>query len=323
MSAASRAGAAALVFLALTVGCAPALVDRGPRQTPLGRIVSASGLRNMRLQSAVQEAIRACMRRRGFRYIPRNTKLEFASAPAYELSRDDFMTAYGYGITTAGEDETAFEVPQAPDPNRQLARSLSPARRRAFIRALWGTPRVAKTVLRDGEQLAQWFPSSCVTKANTAVLGPQKEALENSLTINELLAELNDNISKDRRIIEVKLAWSACMNERGRAFETPTEIRTHLGRRYQRLIGASRSVGHPGVRREERMDRPMDELRGVEYAIAKDDMACRDQTRFDDVIYAVRTAYEIDFVRRNHHLVSHVWPVPASVLSDAMSSDGR
>ena len=314
--------AAVLCLSLITVSCdpSPRIDDRVSGRTPLARIVRAWELRKISLQPAVQEAIKECMRARRFRYVPHSSRLEFASAPAHELSAADFTAKYGYGITTRDDDKKAFEAPVAPDPNKRMVRSLSPSRRRAYVRALWGSRPDSVKMFHEGEEVAQWYPSSCVTKANEAIIGPQKAAVEASLRMNDLLAKLQRAISHDPRILQATEAWSRCMQRRGRHYRHPNDIPTDLARRRHLLVG-TQGTSAPKTKDNRGSERGMERLRGFEFAIAQDDMTCRDQTRLDHVVFKVRTAYEIDFVRQNHHLISHVWPVPPALLSEAMSGD--
>ena len=88
----------------------------------------------MARQSRVEASIRDCMKAQGFDYVPVDPYAQRAAVTgASRLSDEEFLRQFGYGISTLWG-----RGGQQADPNERIRRSLGPADRAAYERALWG-----------------------------------------------------------------------------------------------------------------------------------------------------------------------------------------
>ncbi|BCJ50345.1 hypothetical protein Asp14428_18200 [Actinoplanes sp. NBRC 14428] len=172
------------------------------------------------LDRAEQLLIRDCMRRRGFEYtvVSRTTILENRDFP-YGVSDVAWARKHGYGTDLRRrQDRTVRAEPNA----RRLDRMPAPARA-AALSALNGVPGA-------GSDLSAVLPSgvttrrsadSCTSEAQRVLYGDLRTWYR-AERVTDNLADLRIHlVYRDPRYRRGVAAWSRCMGDAGRPYESP------------------------------------------------------------------------------------------------------
>jgi hypothetical protein len=255
-------------------------------------------------QSRVEAAIRECMRKEGFEYVPVDPLAQRAAVlGSSRLSDEEFLEQFGYGISTLWGRARAEE-----DPNERLRMALSPSDRRVYDRVLWGENSGATFTAAvdsgDFEALG-----GCTRKATEAVFGGAQVLTE----IQGKLDALEERILQDQRMVRAIERWSRCMAKAGYQYEEPEAIDSDLFERMEKIVGplpGQFATGpEPGDKPEPYSQAKLTALQREEVAIARADHRC-ELEHITPVEEKVAPQYSDDFRRQNAELISRVKPVP-------------
>jgi hypothetical protein len=292
------AAVVAAVFLASCGGDDPQPADTPVElEDQLG--FSESGVAER--QSRVEGHIQGCMKAQGFDYVPVDPLAQRAALTGKaRMSDEEFLDQFGYGISTL----FGRGSPQS-DPNEQLRRSLGPADRAAYDRALWGdNPGLTFAEAIDNDAATEL--GGCTRKATEEVFGGATVLA----TLQGKFDELEERITQDQRMVKAVERWSACMEERGYRYAEPEEIDTDVLKRFHAIVGSGTQAGStapadPALRYDRAR---LAELKREEVKIARADLAC-EKREITPVELEVRPQYESVFRDRNSKLISQVRPV--------------
>ena len=189
-----------------------AQVDPPPVEDQLG--FDSAGI--MARQSRVEASIRDCMKAQGFDYVPVDPYAQRAAVrAASRLSDEEFLRQFGYGISTLWG-----RGGQQADPNERIRRSLGPADRAAYERALWGE-NAGSTFAAAVDSGDFTKLGGCTRRATEAVFGGAQVLTQ----LQGRLDQLDDRILEDQRMVRAiekldRVAWP------GRATTTRTPTRS-------------------------------------------------------------------------------------------------
>jgi hypothetical protein len=255
-------------------------------------------------QSRVEAAIRDCMKRQGFDYVPVDPFAQRAAVlGSSRLSDDEFLQQFGYGISTLWGRGRAES-----DPNARLRLSMARADRRAYDRALWGESVGATfTEAVDSGNFAKL--GGCTRAATERVFG----GAQLLTLLQERLDQLEERILQDQRMVRAIEDWSGCMAAEGYEYEEPEEIDSDLFGRMERLVGPlpGQFATGPAPGEKPKAFRPsaLAKLQREEVAIARADFAC-ERRHITPVEEAVAPQYADEFRRQNRALMRQLKPVP-------------
>jgi hypothetical protein len=259
-------------------------------------------------QGEVEKLIRSCMAERGFRYVPLNWQRIPRTPPAMRLSSMEFLTRFGYGITTRIGNQSKFGQPSLPDPNEKIHADLRGPRREAYERALDGGDRPGVPI-RDmnGRIRFRFWPHSCITRATSAVFGSLEDRLRAKALLEPLLDGLHRRVRSHPSVAAASVGWSRCMGKHGLAFGDPDEIRALMLSKLKELESVYRSNRTTVAGRAE-FRRTVSIAQVEEMEIARHDARCRVESGINEVLNNVRTTLEREFVDRHKSLLQRVRP---------------
>lgn len=292
---------AALVSTVLLAACGGD--DPQPADTPveledqLGFSESGVAERQSRVEGRIQE----CMKAQGFDYVPVDPLAQRAALTGKaRMSDEEFLDQFGYGISTL-----FGRGGKQSDPNERLRRSLGPADRAAYERALWGdNPGLTFAEAIDNDAATEL--GGCTRRATDAVFGGATVLA----SLQGKFDELEERITQDQRMVRAVERWSACMEERGYRYAEPEEIDTDLLKRFQAILGSGTQAGATApADPSASYDRAkLAALKAEEVKVARADLAC-EKREITPVELDVRPQYESAFRDRNSKLISQVQPV--------------
>lgn len=273
--------------------------QKGPVEEQLGFDDQALRVR----QARIQNAIRDCMRQEGFEYVPVDPGAQLAAVTgSSRLSDEDFTKQFGYGISTFWG-----RAGRQADPNDQYRKSLSPAERTAYSRALYGE--------NDGATVDEALDSGdfsklggCTRKATEAVFGGTQVLTQ----LQSKLDGLDERINADQRMVRALDKWTECMAAAGYRYQEPDEIDGALVKRLERIVGpvpGKFATGPAGGGKLPPYDHAaLAALQREEVATARQDLAC-EQKHITPVEDVVRPEYEARFRQQNQALLNQIKPV--------------
>jgi hypothetical protein len=273
---------------------------------PAGNVEEQLGFDDQALrvrQARIQNAIRGCMKEQGFDYVPVDPAAQIAAVTgSSRLSDEDFTKQFGYGISTFWGRGGA----QA-DPNQQYRRSLTPADRAAYSRALYGENDGA--TVDDALDTGDFSKlGGCTLKATEAVFGGSQVLTQ----LQSKLDDLDERINADQRMVRALDKWASCMSAGGYRYEEPDAIDSVLMKRMETIVGplpgkfATAPAG--GAKPPPYDHAALAALQREEVAIARQDLAC-EQEHITPVESVVRREYEARFRQQNRTLFNQVKPV--------------
>ena len=294
-----------LLFLA-AIALAAALLGACGKEEPKEDFVeledqlgfSTSGI--MERQSRAEGIIRDCMQAQGFEYVPVDPFAQRAALTGKaRLSDEEFLKQFGYGISTLFGRATA-----TADPNERLRKTLSPADRAAYDRALFGeTPGLTFAEAVESGDFSEL--GGCTKKATEAVFGGAGVLAR----LVGKLDELDERIVQDQRMIKAVEKWSACMADKGFQYEEPDEIDSDIAKRFKAIMGPGVPTGASAPPKGLTYDKAaLKALQREEVKIGTADFDC-EQEEITPVEAVVRPQYEQDFRKQNRKLLVQVRPV--------------
>ena len=280
--------------------------DATAAKTPAGNVEEQLGFDDQALrvrQARIQNAIRDCMKEQGFDYVPVDPAAQLAAVTgSSRLTDEDFTKQFGYGISTFWGRGGA----QA-DPNQPYRRSLTPADRAAYSRALYGENDGA--TVDDALDTGDFSKlGGCTLKATQAVFGGTQVLTQ----LQGKLDDLDERINADQRMVRALEKWNSCMGAAGYRYEEPDAIDSSLMKRVERIVGplpGKFATGPAGGAKPPPYDHvALAALQRDEVAIARQDLAC-EQKHIAPVESVVRREYEARFRQQNRTLFNQVKPV--------------
>jgi hypothetical protein len=260
---------------------------------------STSGI--MERQSRAEGIIRDCMQAQGFEYVPVDPFAQRAALTGKaRLSDEEFLKQFGYGISTLFGRATA-----TADPNERYRKSLPPADRTAYDRALFGEG-VGVTFAEAVESGDFSELGGCTKKATESVFGGAGVLAR----LVGKLDELDERIVQDQRMIKAVEKWSACMADKGFQYEEPDEIDGDLAKRFKTIMGPGVQPGAsaPPSKGFTYDKTALKALQREEVKIGTADFDC-ERKEITPVEAVVRPQYERDFRNQNRKLLVQVKPV--------------
>jgi hypothetical protein len=280
--------------------------DATAAKKPTGNVEEQLGFDDQALrvrQARIQNAIRDCMKKQGFDYVPVDPAAQIAAVTgSSRLSDEDFTKQFGYGISTFWGRGGA----QA-DPNQQYRRSLTPADRAAYSHALYGENDGA--TVDDALDTGDFSKlGGCTLKATQAVFGGTQVLTQ----LQGKLDDLDERINADQRMVRALDKWASCMSAAGYRYEEPDAIDGSLMKRAERIVGplpGKFATAPAGGAKPPPFDHAaLAALQREEVATARQDLAC-EQKRIAPVESVVRPEYEARFRQQNRTLFSQLKPV--------------
>lgn len=167
-----------------------------------------------------EQLVAACMRYRGFAYLPKKTK----AVPVFGTGSRDRVKSEGYGVTTGydGSDKGGDR-----DPNDDVIAALSVAQRSAYYRALIGS---------DPSAGGEGFAPGCVQQAQIELYGfATKFPSPLQLLVDRFVAA----VATDPEVEGVKTLWRQCLAKAGYSVSTRDGIVTDIETRRDTLLYGS------------------------------------------------------------------------------------
>jgi hypothetical protein len=252
-------------------------------------------------QSRVEGRIQECMKAQGFDYVPVDPLAQRAALTGRaRMTDEEFLHQFGYGISTLFGRGTP-----ASDPNERYRKSLGPADRAAYDRALFGdSPGLTFADAIDDDAADEL--GGCTKEATGEVFGGTAVLS----TIQGKFDELEEQVTQDQRMVSAVEKWSACMENQGYSYEEPEQIDTDMIKRFQAIVGQGTA---PGAAAPPDPTVPYDKaalaaLQREEVRIARADLAC-EKKEITPVELEVRPQYEDAFREQNRRLIEQVRPV--------------
>jgi hypothetical protein len=252
-------------------------------------------------QTRVEGLIRDCMKAQGFDYTPVDPLAQQqALTGKARLSDEEFIKQFGYGISTLFGRGSAQS-----DPNDRIRKSLPPADRAAYDRALYGDyPGVTFAEAVDTGDFDEI--GGCTKQATFEVFG-------GGAVLTQLvgkLDELDERIVQDQRMVRAVERWSECMADQGYRYDEPDEIDEYLLKRFQAIVGVGVRAGAtapptPGTSYDRAA---LADLQREEVQLGRTDLAC-EKRHIAPVEEVVRPQYEATFRKQNRRLLTRVRPV--------------
>lgn len=219
------------------------------------------------LWSAEEELVAACMRRRGFSYLPNAKDDDPAAAPGHISvdRRGDVPAARSRGYGVAARIQEGETPNPTIDRNAESLAKLTEAERAAFLEALRGPatspadPGVrqkVESVPLPGGGAAYWYRDSCLAEARHRLYGTDYEHNELGYSLSFLRNELLSAADNDPEYRKALAEWQNCMQKRGFTEDMPQTAARRLAAQY-----------HAGKL-------SMGELRTAEIAVATADTEC-------------------------------------------------
>ena len=250
-------------------------------------------------QARVENLTAACMRAKGFEYVPVDPKVQRAALiGSSTLSEEDYEKQFGYGITTLFEQRQNVAV----GPNEAIRNRLSAAEGKAYDGTLLG---------ERGGTFLQAMDTGDFSQLGGCTRTATEEAFGGATVLQSLqskLLELDRQIENDPRIVAAVANWARCMRQSGFDLARPQDVDSSLHQRLEAIVGAAAASG--AERRSARgYDRAaLAALQRQEVEMVAADLRCEKQ-HIHDVEQAVRPDYEEPFRAQNAALLQRV-PAP-------------
>ncbi len=217
---------------------------------PIDVLLSGSGAVSEQVfQSAVQNEIAACMKQRGWEYIPIPIPDRGNPAP---VDLDAFRAEWGYGITTMLEpDGTSVQVLDGSlgfvNPNGPITEALSADDRAAYMEDLYG---LAEEAASTSDDRSGDVGTPCTTvgfdAANASLDLPDPEFVE------RVVGAFGERFDADPRVRAVWDEWAECMRAAGHGgFDGPLEVTAYLEDALEPLLSQEEMVGLADLQAEE------------------------------------------------------------------------
>ena len=170
---------------------------------------------------AKQSAIAACMKSRGFEYLPEPYQPPDRTVdPRGDIA---YARTHGYGLNYTGEPDNGASTPTEAPSRNDLSR-LPPATRTAWQAALNGASTgdpeaIGKdpdlVEIKSAEGASYFSRSACRTYADEQVQGDETQWMSAETRVQDLANEVHRAVDTDPRVAAKTKEWAACMAGRG------------------------------------------------------------------------------------------------------------
>ncbi len=182
-----------------------------------------------RMQQKAEKAIKTCMAKEGFQYIPviaKSISFDSTSEDFPGPENPDWRKKYGYGIIIQRLDPSsnAFLGPdlETKDPNQGIVEKMSKAERRAYYIALDGfdpdatAPDGPPPELSNPEQFAQTFElKGCRNEAYAEMNANVFNNPDNDALIQEIYESLEKKMNEDPEMKKLMSSYKKCTAKAG------------------------------------------------------------------------------------------------------------
>ncbi|MEU9922005.1 hypothetical protein AB0H51_12020 [Streptomyces griseoluteus] len=217
------------VCAAALAGCTAGVsTDQRASQPSEQRLRELTVTEELLVERAEQQLVKKCMGKAGFRFWTRAVETA-ASRDGAGFVLDDVKWArtYGYG----GQFRRDAEKARRDGPNGAYENALPQRERARYREVLDGSPSrgVLSASLPAGGTVST--PRySCFTQAKAYLYGDFATWFRVEKTATNLTPLYVPNLVKDKRFTKALAAWSRCMNDKGRHYSDPSDIRADLSR---------------------------------------------------------------------------------------------
>lgn len=262
----------------------------------------------------IEDKVAACMTEAGFEYTPQknNGAVVFADddeESAWNPDDKDWVAQWGYGIVDyPGRADQEADDAESKDDNQKFVDSLSESERSAYYKALMGQD-PADTTAESEEVEYDWKTAGCYGSAQHEVYG-------DSPYDNEKYASLIDGVNALYTSTEATTAdknWAACMSKAGEPdFKMQSETYELISNEAGEILGWNDEEGAKmGETEESTAPDPTDDksdpaknpelkkLKDKEIALATKDLACREETGYEQQQMKDHFAKEEKFLAEN------------------------
>jgi hypothetical protein len=220
------------------------------------------------LNAAESELTQHCMVRLGFRY-PAQATLDPMARD--EQWRPDLAARRRYGYDLAAH---LTAQPAALAAGDRYQRSLSPARRARYRRALFGSMAQYEAIDLPGGQFS--FPAhGCIAASQDRLYGSPVTAARVFYLPQVLFNSVYVAVQRTPGYRHVLSAWAGCMSQHGYRYSSPSDAERQLADRYH--------AGEPPAAQRA--------AQRLEIAVAVQDAKCAGQVRVPEVTQALLLCY--------------------------------
>lgn len=179
-----------------------------------------------------EESVARCMAEQGFEYVP---AIRPARTSGVALDEGEFARERGFGITTwyGQEDQSGPDEDEWVNPNEGIVAAMSESERDSYHDALYGSYDEQATDPGTGEQIFYESSGGCSDQANDEVYGFRDQVWE---TLGPAHDEVFQRVLADPRFQEAEQAWSACMADRGYAYDGVKQMAEHVNEDFERRL---------------------------------------------------------------------------------------
>ncbi|MCL2423572.1 MAG: hypothetical protein FWD11_06730 [Micrococcales bacterium] len=236
------------------VGCAEDKADTekiGPVESRIHDVYGAwSEERWYAFSVRAEELIAACMKEKGFEYLPVPPDMGYQSSTGPDQGTDDvdddpvaYAKEHGYGIVPASKAEYqarwgSGEDTPADNPNDAYYEGLSPTQQEAYDEALSGRHPVDEDEYESGSHEYDWTAFGCAGEAQHEVWDKDETPIDDTV-IDDYYAYVEDQVANDPRVHKAEKNWSSCMSGKGYDFRRPENAWDSIVKKYNELAGSN------------------------------------------------------------------------------------
>ncbi|WAX81909.1 hypothetical protein [Streptomyces sp. KMM 9044] len=247
----------------------------GP-EGPKGRLRGLTAAEEILVERAENLLVKKCVEKAGFRFwVAEPESLASRKGSGFVLDDVGWAKKYGYG----GQFGRNAEEARSGGPNATYVNAL-PDKERAHYRAvLDGTPSSGMlSVELPGGGTVRTPRDSCQSRAKDQLYGDFATWFRVEKIATNLTPLYVPDLAEDKRFTKALAAWSLCMEEKGRNYSDPFEIRTEVDRRTE---GLSDAAAH-----------------AVEVEFAVDEAECAKDASLAETARALESEYRAKEARR-------------------------
>ncbi|MGP3983086.1 hypothetical protein ACTWQI_18990 [Streptomyces sp. KR80] len=183
------------------------------------------------LQSALDELVRACLKKKGFGF-PADD-VEALTPPEDEAAAIDLAgrrkTGYGISVNSTESTENSAELP----PVDRYYATLSKPEQRRFDEALAGPPDRRRKVSGTGWGDVLVPEEGCEAEGRRQLAGDGVLWARITYVPEKFGNQLADRVAKEPEYTRVVTTWRSCMKARGHPYEDPDGIRPRLEKEFR------------------------------------------------------------------------------------------
>ena len=187
----------------------------------------------LRVFTAREGAISACMRRAGFKYLPK--KIPSTVRIVSDIGFDGIREAgkEGFGISTAVTPAGTPQGFRIQDPNEAYMRELPDAQRAAYLKSLYG--------IVSGQPYDPLIGAeACFASGNRS----EPEAITDVLLAQRRFEQAKEKVRTSTGYRRQLAVWSSCVRKEGYAYSSERAMRNDVQKRLDRALGKDAFGGY-------------------------------------------------------------------------------